>query len=81
MNTYRCGQLAYTATMALKNAALLAFVGMLLLTVLLAFVFVRDVSGFFRDLIPAVRLLASLIYLLATLGVTVFLFVFYRSQH
>jgi hypothetical protein len=34
-----------------------------------------------RDLIPALRLLASLIYLFAGLSLTVFLYVFHRSQH
>ena len=47
--------------MALKSAALLAFVGMLLLTVLLTFTFVRDLLTFLRDLIPALRVFASLI--------------------
>jgi hypothetical protein len=66
--------------MALKSAALLAFVGMLLLTVLFAFVFVRDLSSFLRDLIPALRMFASLIYLFASLTLTIFLLVFYWSQ-
>ena len=66
--------------MTLKSAALLAFVGMLLLTVLFAFVFVRDLSSFMRDLIPALRVFASFIYLFASLTLTIFLFVSYRSQ-
>ena len=66
--------------MTLKSATLLAFVGMLLLTVLFAFVFVRDLSSFMRDLIPALRVFASFIYLFASLTLTIFLFVFNRSQ-
>jgi hypothetical protein len=66
--------------MTLKSAAFLAFVGMLLLTVLFVFVFVRDLSSFMRDLIPILRVFASLIYLFASLTLTIFLFVFYRSQ-
>ena len=66
--------------MTLKNAALLAFVGTALLTVLLLFGLIRDLLSFTRDLIPAVRLFASLIYLFASLTLAVFLYVFQRSQ-
>jgi hypothetical protein len=66
--------------MTLKSAALLAFIGMLLLTVLLAFVFVRDLLSFMRDLIPALRVFASLIYLFSSLTLTIFLCAFYKSQ-
>jgi hypothetical protein len=67
--------------MNLKSAAFLALVGMVLLTVLLVADFINVVQGVLRDLIPAVMLLRSMIYLLASLGVTVFLWVFHRTQH
>jgi hypothetical protein len=70
----------YTPTMTLKTAALFAFIGMLLLTILLAASFLRDLSSFFRDLIPALRVLASAIYFFASLTLTIFLYVFHRSQ-
>ena len=64
----------------LRSAAAFAFIGMLILTILLLAVFVRDVMSFIDGLIPALRLLASAIYLLASLSVTVFFFAFQRAQ-
>jgi hypothetical protein len=66
--------------MTLKNAALFALVGMTLLTILLAVVFIRDVSAFVAGAIAAMAFLVSLIHLLAGLGVTVFLYVFFKAQ-
>jgi hypothetical protein len=66
--------------MSLKNSAFLAFVGMLLLTVLVAADFINTVLGIMRDVVPAMALLRSLIYLLASFTVTVFLFVFHKAQ-
>jgi hypothetical protein len=54
--------------------------GMILLTVLVIADFINVVQGVMRDLIPAMTLLRSIIYLLASLGVTVFLWVFHRTQ-
>lgn len=70
----------HTATMALKNAALMALIGTLLLTILLAMDFIKTVSGVVNDVIPAMALLRSLVYLLANLSVTVFFYVFYTAQ-
>jgi hypothetical protein len=53
---------------------------MILLTVLLAASFIRDVSNLLAGLIAAITVLISLIHLLASLGVTVFLYVFHKSQ-
>ncbi|HEX4593245.1 MAG TPA: hypothetical protein VH157_03170 [Bryobacteraceae bacterium] len=66
--------------MNLKSAALLALVGMILLSVLTIADFINVLLGVLRDLIPAMMLLRSIIYLLASLGVTVFLWAFHRSQ-
>jgi hypothetical protein len=66
--------------MTLKTAAFLALVGMFLLTVLLLAGFIRDVSSAVDGLIPAVRVVSSLIYLLAGAGVTMFFFVFHKGQ-
>jgi hypothetical protein len=66
--------------MTLKNAALLALVGMILLTVLVIAGFIRDVSGMTDGVVPPIRVLISLIQLLASLSVTVFFFVFHKAQ-
>ena len=73
-----CGRII--ATMSLKSAAFFALIGMILLTVLLAAGFVRDLSAFLAGAVAAVALLISLIHLLASLSVAVFLYVFYRAQ-
>ena len=66
--------------MNLKSAALLALIGTLLLTILLAADFINTVLGVLRDVIPAMALLRSLVYLFASLSVTVFFYVFNRAQ-
>ena len=66
--------------MSLKTAAFLALVGMALLTILLAADFINAVLGVMRDVVPAMALVRSLIYLVASLTVTVFLYVFQRAQ-
>jgi hypothetical protein len=66
--------------MTLKSAAFFALVGMALLTILLAVDFLRDVSAILAGVVAAVTLLKSVIYLLASLSVTVFLYVFHKAQ-
>jgi len=66
--------------MTLKSAALFALIGMTLLTVLLGVGFIRDVLSLASGVIAALPVLISLIHLLASLGVTVFLYVFHRAQ-
>ncbi len=66
--------------MKLKTAALLALIGMILLSVLLAVGFIRDVSAFLSGGVAVVTVVHSLIHLLASLGVAVFMYVFYRAQ-
>jgi hypothetical protein len=66
--------------MSLKNAASLALVGMMLLTVLVAADFINAVLGVMRDVVPAVMVLRLLVYLLASLTVTVFFYVFQKAQ-
>jgi hypothetical protein len=70
----------HTRTMSLKNAAVLALIGMLLLTILVAADFIRNVSGVIGGFVPAMALLRSLVYLFASLTVTVFFWVFSRAQ-
>ena len=66
--------------MTLKSAAFFALIGMTLLTVLLAVGFIRDVSSLLAGVIAAITVLISLIHLLASLSVAVFLYVFYKAQ-
>ena len=70
----------YTQTMGLKNAALLAMIGTILLTILLVLHLVNNFLAFLRGLIPAMVLLSSVIYAFAALSVAVFFYVFYRAQ-
>ena len=66
--------------MTLKSAAFFALIGMVLLTVLLAVGFIRDISALLAGAIAAMAVLRSLIHLLASLSLTVFLYVFHRGQ-
>jgi hypothetical protein len=53
---------------------------MTLLTIILAVVFIRDVSALLAGAIAAISVLAALIRLLASLSVAVFLYVFFKAQ-
>jgi hypothetical protein len=66
--------------MTLKTASLLALIGMLLLTILLAVDFLNTVLGILRGLLPALAFFRSLLYLFASLTLTVFFFVFGKAQ-
>jgi len=65
--------------MNLKNAAFLALVGTVMLTVLLIAGFIFDVLNVLRGLIPATRLLTSFIYAVAGLSAVVFLYAFHKG--
>jgi hypothetical protein len=66
--------------MNLKNAAFLAFLGALLLTILLALGSINDGLGVARGIIPPVKLLISLIETFAGVTAAVFLYVVHRRQ-
>ena len=66
--------------MSLKTAAFFALIGMILLTVLDAAGFLRDLTAFLREAVAAMTLLAAAIHVLASLSLTVFLYVFYRAH-
>ena len=66
--------------MTLKTAAFLALVGTTLLLVLAASDFINVLFGVMRGIAPAMALLASLVYVLASLSVTVFFYVFQKAQ-
>jgi len=70
----------HTPTMTLKNAALLAFIGTVLMTVLLVWNFVLNLLNLLRGLIAAATVFSSLIYAFGCFGAMVFFFVFHRTQ-
>ncbi len=66
--------------MSLKTAAMLALIGMALLTLLVVMDFITVFSGVLSDAIAPVKLLASFVYLFASATLTLFLLVFHKSQ-
>jgi hypothetical protein len=66
--------------MSLKNAALLATIGTVLLTILLVLNLVNNFLAVLRGLIPTMVLLSSFIYAFAALSVAVFFYIFHRAQ-
>jgi hypothetical protein len=66
--------------MTLKNAALLALLGTILITALMVWRFVATFLNVLRGLVPAVTLFSSLIYAFACFSVAVFFYVFHRAQ-
>lgn len=74
------GGIVHTPSMTLKNAALLALIGTILTTALLAFHFILNVVNVLRGLVPAVMLVSSLIYAFGAFSLAVFFFVFHKEQ-
>jgi hypothetical protein len=70
----------HTPVMALKNAALLALVGTILMTALLVWNFVSNVVNVLRGVDAPVVLFSSFIYAFGCFCVMVFFFVFHRAQ-
>jgi hypothetical protein len=66
--------------MTLKNAALLALVGVILATIVLVAGLIGDVFAVVRGLIPAMQLLTSVVYAFAGLSLAVFLYAFHKAQ-
>ncbi len=66
--------------MTLKNAALLALIGTVLMTAFLVWNFVFNFLNLLRGLVPAVILFSSFIYVFGCFSVMVFFYVFHRAQ-
>jgi hypothetical protein len=66
--------------MTLKNAALLALIGAILMTALQLWTFVYTFLNVLRGLVPAAMLFQSFIYAFGCLSVAVFFYVFHRAQ-
>jgi len=64
----------------LKGAAVLAFIGTLLVAALLVYDFVFTVLNVIRGLTPALTVFSSLIYAFGALSVTVFFYIFQKQQ-
>jgi hypothetical protein len=66
--------------MTLKNAALLALIGTILITALLVWDFVFNVLNVLRGLIPVTMVFSSFIYAYACFSVAVFFYVFHKAK-
>jgi hypothetical protein len=66
--------------MTLKNAALLALVGTVLIAALQVWNFVFTVVNALRDLVPAATMVTTFIYAFGCFCVALFFFVFHMSQ-
>ena len=66
--------------MSLKSAAQLALIGVSLLTILVVADFIRNLLAVLQGLLPPMTLLASIVFVLASLSMVVFLYVFHKSQ-
>jgi len=66
--------------MTLKNAALVALVGMILLTIPSAVRCVVNVAGFLHGVVSLAAMFSALIRLFAALTLAVFFFVFHKAQ-
>jgi hypothetical protein len=66
--------------MTLKNAALLALVGTILITAFLVWTFVFDVINVLRGVLAADVLFSSFIYAFGCFCVALFFYVFHRVQ-
>jgi hypothetical protein len=66
--------------MTLKTAAFLALIGTLLLTILLVADSISAVLNLARGLISATAMLSSLIYSFAAVVVTIFFYMFHKTQ-
>ena len=66
--------------MSLKSAAFFALIGMLFLTIVVVFDFIDVVVGISGGIVAPMVLFRALIYLLASLSLLVFFFVFHSRQ-
>jgi hypothetical protein len=67
--------------MSLKNVATFAFIGTLLVAALLVWDFVFDVVNLAQGLIPLAQVFRALLYAFAALSLTVFFYVFRKTQN
>jgi hypothetical protein len=66
--------------MTLKNAAVVALIGMAMLSLLLIAGFVRNLIAVVSDAIPMIAVLSSLVQAFAAVSVAMFFYFFQRAQ-
>jgi hypothetical protein len=66
--------------MSLKSAAFLALIGTILVAILRLYDLVSTIINVTGGLVPAMTLVACLIYAFASLGLAAFLFVFHKQS-
>lgn len=66
--------------MTIRSAASLALLGAVLVAILLVVGFFLDLLNVLRGLVPALKVIPSLIYAFAGVAAVVFLYVFRRAQ-
>jgi hypothetical protein len=66
--------------MTLKGAALLAFIGTILITAFLTWTFIEHVINVLRAAEPPVVLFASAVYAFGCFTLALFFFIFHRGQ-
>jgi hypothetical protein len=66
--------------MTLKNAALMALVGTVLLTILLVAGLIISMTGLLRGVVPPIQTLSALIRAFAAVTLAVFFYVFHKAQ-
>ncbi|MEO8025916.1 MAG: hypothetical protein ABI823_05565 [Bryobacteraceae bacterium] len=66
--------------MTLKNAAFLALIGSALAALLLTLAFITDLMGVIDGIVPILVMVRALVYAFSALSVTIFFYVFQRSQ-
>jgi hypothetical protein len=66
--------------MTIKNAAFLAFLATLLLSILFLWRLVMDILNVSQNLVPAVTLLSSILYAFGAVTAAIFFFVFQSKQ-
>ena len=66
--------------MTLKNAALLALIGTILVTALLVWDLIFTVLNVVQGVVPPLKLFSSVIYAFGAFSVAAFLFVFHKQQ-
>jgi hypothetical protein len=66
--------------MTLKTSALLALIGMIVLSILLAMGLLRDITGFMSGVVPMQAMLRSVIYVFASVSMVVFFYAFHKAQ-
>ena len=63
-----------------KNAAFLAFIGVMLVAILTVWNLAFDIMNVMQGLTPAMKLLSSLIYAFGSLALAVFFYVFQKER-